>query len=469
MKKSKVSSNTTSSAEFSDGPTPCSLPVGIQTDLFGQVLAPANHSRQQAKEKVRRTKDTSGLTCSGSLKNAALQSFSESKSTDEVDENGLLVSRECSKCKMRKLSSEFYKDFQSRLGHHSRCGSCMKESSRVREAKKPKDYRKKLSGQWRETNRAKVLMARAKERAKSKGLEYSLDGCASLIQGVIDAGVCELTGIPFRLDGGKTWDSPSLDRIDSSEGYFLENVRVVLYCVNVMANIWGENKIIEIADAIMESRREVSANLQGRLESALKRQIDTQVSPEYEMTWRASVMQSGVPICRLVATLRRTSEEDCSGWPTPAAQEFEPTDIRRMEERRAEIKEQGINGNGFGLTLGMASHLVSWPTPDSSHHGMMKPEAVLERIKNHQPHLDDVASLAGWPTTNDAKQAQAARNLSGQTRLSSPASTENSGEFQGVLNPAFSLWLMGYPSAWIECGKRAMLKCSRSRKAKKEE
>ena len=50
-------------------------------------------------------------------------------------------------------------------------------------------------------------------------------------------------------------DSPSLDRIDSTKGYTPENVRVVLYCINVMANIWGENKIVEMSEAIMRARR----------------------------------------------------------------------------------------------------------------------------------------------------------------------------------------------------------------------
>jgi len=34
----------------------------------------------------------------------------------------------------------------------------------------------------------------------------------------------------------------------------------------------------------------------------------------------------------------------------------------------------------------------------------------------------------------------------------SPASTEN----RGALNPAFALWLMGFPAGWASCGARAM-------------
>ena len=71
-----------------------------------------------------------------------------------------------------------------------------------------------------------------------------------------------------------------------------------------------------------------------------------------------------------------------AGYPTPAAQEFEPRDIDNMMARRAEQRAMGRNGNGFGLTLG--------PTTESS------PAPTARRVASR-------------------------------------------------LNPAFSLWLMGIP------------------------
>lgn len=211
-------------------------------------------------------------------------------------------------------------------------------------------------------------------------------------------------------------------------------------------------------------------------------------------------MQSGAPICRLAARARRTSGKGYSGWqtpqahdsrkrgkgnrtngkggagclasdaelvgwPTPAANEYEPTDMEKMQARRQKCKESQANGNGFGLTLGMASQLVGWTTPkamDGQKGARTRTETTDRRVANGQANLAEMAlTLTGWntPTENDAKQAQAqaqaaSRNLSGQAKLSSVETAK-----RGVLNPRFSLWLMGYPEEWACCGERAMQSC----------
>jgi site-specific DNA-methyltransferase (adenine-specific) len=81
-------------------------------------------------------------------------------------------------------------------------------------------------------------------------MAFDLYDHAEVIQAAIDAGVCQVTGLPFDFELKRVWNTPSLDRIDSRRGYTIDNVRVVLFCVNMMAHTWGEDKIIEIADAI---------------------------------------------------------------------------------------------------------------------------------------------------------------------------------------------------------------------------
>src|SRR5690606_33749605 len=77
-------------------------------------------------------------------------------------------------------------------------------------------------------------------------------------------------------------------------------------------------------------------------------------------------------------------------------------------------------------------------------------------------NLEDQARMAGYPTptVDDANNAtrksgkfqSLTRTARGMMPSGSPAPTER----RGVLNPAFSLWLMGFPDEWHSCGVRAM-------------
>ena len=100
-----------------------------------------------------------------------------------------------------------------------------------------------------------------------------------------------------------------------------------------------------------------------------------------------------------------------AGWPTPNAGPQNDTDTK-WEARREAIKAQRKNGNGFGMTLGMASQLIG-PARLTSSGEML------------------TGSLAGM-------------------------------ESGGPLNPDHSRWLMGYPVAWGSCGATAMQSFHRS-------
>lgn len=226
-------------------------------------------------------------------------------------------------------------------------------------------------------------------------------------------------------------------------------------------------------------------------------------------------MALGPPILRRAASARRTSDSGCTGWPTTRATDADKG-VRSEAGSAAEYQRKGT-----GADLPTIATLAGWPTPDSSHHGMLSPDAALARITNHlnggtkrAANLDDVAALVGWatPTSRYSKDGacqdadvpvngllgrQAAKLVSpplgawptptsasqgspenpearkrrgfnaglspmdaaclaippasGTDTTSSPAGTEK----RGVLNPAFSLWLQGYPAEWLCCGVRA--------------
>jgi hypothetical protein len=226
--------------------------------------------------------------------------------------------------------------------------------------------------------------------------------------------------------------------------------------------------------------------------------LDGAGSTEYAMTWKGKATPSRRRYCQLAASGRRTSAIGFSGWPspqahdvrkrgnteadhhhfphdlsnaaeltgwaTPAANEFEPRDVAKMEARRARLRVQKKNGNGFGLTLGQQVSLAGWPTPTTAdesghgseykttathHQGTTLNEAVRKTLSigemRGQGTLVEVCYLR-QPRVSalrkkhaDAPSPKRTGNLTGPPPSLSTAATESIGASR--LNPGFSLWM----------------------------
>lgn len=68
---------------------------------------------------------------------------------------------------------------------------------------------------------------------------------------------CALSGLKMTWGGGKIQPTTlSMDRIDPSRGYFLDNVRLVCHSVNMFRGQMNDAQLLEIAEAIVKKLHE---------------------------------------------------------------------------------------------------------------------------------------------------------------------------------------------------------------------
>jgi hypothetical protein len=216
------------------------------------------------------------------------------------------------------------------------------------------------------------------------------------------------------------------------------------------------------------------------LASRLKARLPTAGSTLFSMTWSEKITPAGRHLCRLRASARSISDNGCGSWRTPT------DDSKRGGAQAAEKRIAGghtlnekmdatgrtVDGKKHTASLEHAVKFATWPTPlvndelgSGYCYGPTKPDGTRARFLK----LPGAAALASWATPaardyrsesatdeyNEArwnhtrgKPLSAEATLSGPTLNGSPVETAKSGQ----LNPAFSLWLMGYPTAWASCG-----------------
>lgn len=152
-----------------------------------------------------------------------------------------------------------------------------------------------------------------------------------------------------------------------------------------------------------------------------------------------------------------------------ASDDKPPRQIEKRIKTDRQTRAPGLLGN-YKLDLSDEVQLAGWPTTRSTDgdNGLRSPEGAEKEFARTGGGADlpTMAHLAGWgtPTARDYKDdgpafaadpsivkegSRLPRQAAGLTPPSSPAGTAR--RVVSRLNPAFSLWLQGFPATWNLC------------------
>ncbi len=162
----------------------------------------------------------------------------------------------CNICRNLLNESEFAVSDNKR-GRRYECKTCYNQKRH--QPKMRSKARKYENGRWRTVQgRIVYLIRNSKSRAIKKGLGFDLTSDHIMQLYTQQNGACKRTGIEFDLtaksDGSKNPKCMTLDRIDNTKGYTLENTELVCYHYNIAKNSFPIDELYTLCELILDKR-----------------------------------------------------------------------------------------------------------------------------------------------------------------------------------------------------------------------
>jgi len=167
----------------------------------------------------------------------------------------------CNKCKEHKPKLHFTKDTKYKDGVRKTCKACRNKASRDLYCTSSEDkftQAKRIKYHTTEEGRLGYTFRSAKQRAKKNGTLFTIVKKDLEVLYANQNKRCSLSGRKFVFElptsAGITKDSISLDRIDSSKGYTVDNIQLVTSQVNYAKSYFTQSEFINMCLAVTENK-----------------------------------------------------------------------------------------------------------------------------------------------------------------------------------------------------------------------